>query len=191
MARHQQNWFIITGFCFCQSSCRGSFWIVSHQVQNPRRSEGSAKRKAILENTAVKNDAPKLLASDQAGVALAVNAWTRFWFTPTSVTGLHCLRVLSGLLFICWLLSFVGSQEAFFSTTGWFDREAYLQLQQGDPGMAPPIGWSMLYLAGDSSEIFQALYWGSLVILALFTLGVATRITGFLPWVIVVMGVAT
>ena len=134
----------------------------------------------------MKNDAHKLLASDQDGVALAGNAWTRFWFTPTSVTGLHCLRVLSGLLFICWLLSFVGYQEAFFSTTGWFDREAYLQLQQGDPGMAPPIGWSMLYLAGDSSEIFQALYWGSLVILALFTLGVATRITGILTWVIVV-----
>src|SRR5262249_49058393 len=117
-------------------------------------------------------------------------AWTRFWFTPIPTTGLHCLRVLSGLLFFAWLFSFAGHQESFFSLNGWFDREAHdvvLRRQQLQQGIAPaPIGWSMLYLAGDSLEIFQALYWGSLIVLLLFTLGVATRITGVLTWVIVV-----
>src|SRR5262249_4027039 len=112
------------------------------------------------------------------------NAWTRFWFTPISTTGMKCLRFGSGLLFLAWLFSFAGHQVELFSLNGWLDRKA---LEEMPANLTPvPIGWSILYLAGDSVALFQALYWGSLAVLALFTLGVATRITGVLTWVIVV-----
>jgi hypothetical protein len=114
------------------------------------------------------------------------NVWTRFWFTPISPLGLRCLRFLAGLLFFAWLASFLGHQAEFFSLNGWMDLKAIREVQR-QPDLAPaPIGWSILYLAGDNVQVFQAIYFGSLAVLALFTLGVATRITAPLTWVIVV-----
>jgi hypothetical protein len=129
------------------------------------------------------------------------NAWMRFWFTPTPTTGMQVLRVASGLLFCVWLLSFVGHQKELFSLNGWFDKKAYEQVvgrqreiekaaREGKAqpqNLAPaPIGWSVLYLAGNSDEAFQVLYWASVGVLVLFTLGIGTRVTGILTWVVVV-----
>ena len=102
------------------------------------------------------------------------------------MTGLKCLRVLSGLLFFFWLLSFLGHQQAFFSLNGWFDAKAYQEVQRQQNLAPAPIGWSILYLAGQNAQAFQALYFGSLAVLLLFTLGVATRLTSACAWVIVV-----
>ena len=116
------------------------------------------------------------------------NAWSRFWFAAVPTTGLQYLRLLSGLLFFGWLVSFIGHPVEFFSLTGWLDGEAYIQLQkqlQTQPDLAP-VGWSVLYLAGENEQVFYALYWLSVAVLALFTLGIATRITSVLTWVIVV-----
>jgi hypothetical protein len=133
-----------------------------------------------LENIAVNND------RSATETALADNAWTRFWFTPIPTTGMQCLRFLAGLLFFAWLASFLGHQVEIFSLNGWLDSDAFKEMRrQGD--LAPvPIGWSMLYLAEDSIPLFQAMYFGSLAVFVLFALGVATRITGVLTWVIVV-----
>ncbi|MBI4859132.1 MAG: elongation factor Tu, partial [Candidatus Riflebacteria bacterium] len=40
--------------------------------------------------------------------------------------------------------------------------------------------------AGDNVGLFQTMYWGSIVVFLLFALGVATRVTGVLSWIIVV-----
>lgn len=121
------------------------------------------------------------------------SAWTRFWFTPAQTLPLRALRVLSGLLFFCWLASFLGHQVELFSMSGWIDLEAFRTVPwkhnaQGieNPQSASPVGWSMLHLAGENVALFQAMYFGSLFVLALFTFGIATRITGVLTWVIVV-----
>jgi hypothetical protein len=138
-----------------------------------------------LENIAVNNDRS---ASEQGNpsVALVGSAWTQFWFAPIPTTGLQCLRFLSGMLFFAWLVSFLGHQVEFFSLNGWFDAEAYREVQRQQNLAPAPIGWSMLYLAGDNVQLFQAMYWGSLATLGFFTLGIATRITGVLTWVVVV-----
>jgi hypothetical protein len=133
---------------------------------------------------------------------LAGNPWTRFWFTPTPITGMKVVRVLSGLLFCAWLLSFLGHQAELFSLNGFFDDPAYKEtirrqrlaerppmpgVDLPQPSIAPaPIGWSMLYLAGTSDQAFQVLYWASLVVLVLFTLGIGARVTGILTWIVVV-----
>lgn len=55
------------------------------------------------------------------------------------------------------------------------------------PNIIPhPIGWSILYLARNDRTTFEVLYWSSIVVLVLFTLGIGTRITGVLTWVVVV-----
>jgi hypothetical protein len=126
--------------------------------------------------------------------AAPTNAWTRFWFTPIAPLGLRCLRFLAGLLFFVWLASFLGHQVELFSMNGWMDLRAIGEVrrltqdaeQRGEPSPAPPIGWSILFWAGDNVQAFQAIYFGSLAVFALFALGVATRITAPLTWVIVV-----
>jgi hypothetical protein len=136
--------------------------------------------------------------------AEATGAWTRFWFTPVPTTGLHCLRVLAGLLFFCWLLSFVGHQKELFSMNGWIDAEALTDMQRPElqgpeiqraevlrPELrqhnqtSPTLGWSIFYLAGADDGLFQTLYWGALGVFAAFALGIATRITSVLTWIIV------
>ncbi len=115
------------------------------------------------------------------------SAWSRFWFTPTPTTGYQALRVLSGLLFCCWLLSFLGHQDGFFSFRGWVDLPSFQEARrQENVGNLAPVGWSFLYLAGESRTAFQIMYWGSVAILAAFALGIATRLTGILTWIIVV-----
>src|SRR5437867_3836657 len=54
-----------------------------------------------------------------------VQAWVRFWFAAVDPVGLHCLRLLAGLLFMFWLLAFAGHQGALFGLDGWFDETAY------------------------------------------------------------------
>jgi hypothetical protein len=136
-----------------------------------------------LENTAVNDARP------------AESAWTRFWFTPIPTTGYHALRVCAGTLFCAWLLALAGHQAEFFSFRGFVDlstmqelmrQRAEIARQQPDATDLPPLGWSFLYLAGDNAATFQAMYWGSIAVIALFTLGVATRITSVLTWVILV-----
>jgi hypothetical protein len=115
-----------------------------------------------------------------------VASWNRFWFTAVDPIGLHTLRVLSGLLFLVWIVAFVGHQEAFFGLQGWFDEQAYREASRLPDGIPMPLGWSIFYLCRLSPALMQPLYWGSVAAIALFALGVAPRLTGVLTWVAVV-----
>jgi hypothetical protein len=110
-------------------------------------------------------------------------AWVRFWFTPGDPVGLHALRVLAGLLFLAWLLPFAGQVEAFFGLGGWFDATAYGEAVAIRGGPVDPQSWSILYLCGSDPLRLQAVYWLSVAVVALFTLGLATRLTSVLTWV--------
>ena len=114
-----------------------------------------------------------------------VRAWIEFWFTPIDPVGLHAVRMLSGLLFLTWLLGFAGHHEALFSLVGWFDTKAYLEAGRVPEGVPAPISWSILYLAGENSALLAVIYWSTLAVFALFTLGVAPRVTGVLTWLMV------
>ncbi len=112
-------------------------------------------------------------------------AWTRFWFTPADPISLNALRVLGGLLFLFWLLPFAGQVDALFGLNGWFDARAYHEWSRL-PGVPTRLfGWSILYLCGTSAAAATTVYWLSLAVLVLFTLGLWTRVTGLLTYVIV------
>jgi hypothetical protein len=94
--------------------------------------------------------------------------------------------VLAGLLFIAWLLPFAGHEAEFLGPHGWFDLTAYREASHLLDGPPIPLGWSALYVCGNDVVLLRAFYWLSLAVLALFTLGLWTRVTGVLTWVIVV-----
>jgi predicted Zn finger-like uncharacterized protein len=114
-------------------------------------------------------------------------AWVRFWFTPTDPIGLHALRVLAGLLFLCWLLPFAGSVEPLYGLTGWFDLRAYADFGRGvrEQGGSLPLNWSLLYQLGEDPTTLAGIYWTSLAVLVLFTVGLWPRLTAVLAWVVV------
>jgi hypothetical protein len=114
------------------------------------------------------------------------SAWVRFWFAPADPVGLHALRVLAGLLFLAWLLPFAGHTDSMFGLAGWFDHQAYSEAARLLNEPLRPMGWSLTYLAGTDAQTLTTVYWASIAVLVLFTLGVWTRLTSVLAWVIVV-----
>lgn len=113
-------------------------------------------------------------------------AWTDFWFTPADPIGLSVLRVLGGLIFLCFLLPFAGDPQAFFGLSGWFDAQAYAEASR--LSQLPPhlFSWSAAYWCGKNATLLVAVYWLSMAVVVLFTLGVATRLTGVLTWAAIV-----
>src|SRR5262245_41232597 len=102
-----------------------------------------------LENIAVKTNRMSPAESIALPSTGWLSGWARFWFTPVAPVGLHWVRVLSGLLFLSWLLPFAGHQTELFSLSGWFDRQAYQEMSQLPDGAPFPTGWSLVYLCGD------------------------------------------
>jgi hypothetical protein len=162
-----------------------------------------------LENTALKNsrsDASAKLAGPRLSKAGFVQAWTHFWFQPVSPLGLSALRVFSGVLFIFWLLTLAGQQDALFGLTGWVDKEAYgdarrfVEAAERDRNPENPEineearridddfqgRWSVLFMFGASAGWLTAVYWLTLAVFGLFTLGLWTRLTSVLTWLMVV-----
>jgi hypothetical protein len=95
------------------------------------------------------------------------------------------LRVASGLLFLAWLLPLAGHVDGLFGLDGWFDRQAYRAASHLPGGPPQPFTWSILYLFGTNAALLTAAYWSSIAVLSLFTLGVWTRLTAILSWLIV------
>jgi hypothetical protein len=115
-----------------------------------------------------------------------IGSWVNFWFAAVDPIGLNALRVLAGLLFLFWLLPFAGEHQALFGLGGWFDATAYREASHLR-GLPPHLfGWSLVYLCGTNSVALAVVYWLLIASILLFTLGLATRITGILTWVAVV-----
>jgi len=112
-------------------------------------------------------------------------AWSRFWFAPIDPTGLHVVRVLTGLLLLGWiLLTFWGNVASFVGPYGWMDVRAFTEASRLPGGELSP-GWSVAYLCGGNETALTAFFWGSVAVLVLFTLGILPSVTAVLTWVVV------
>jgi hypothetical protein len=109
----------------------------------------------------------------------------RFWFTSVDAIGFHTVRVFAGLLFLAWLLPFAGNLNGLFGMHGFFDLQAYNEAARLSDGTPRPVGWSILYLTGKSPALLAATYWAAIGVLILFTLGLWTRLTAMLTFVII------
>jgi hypothetical protein len=107
--------------------------------------------------------------------------------------GLHVIRTLTGLLLLSWLLlTYAGNIESLLSPQGWVDVQALddaARLAQSIkvPGQEAPFApkWSILYWCGGNLLALNAVFWASVGMLLLFTLGVYPRLTAVLTWVVV------
>jgi predicted DCC family thiol-disulfide oxidoreductase YuxK len=110
-------------------------------------------------------------------VGAARKGWNAFFFLPADPTAVGVIRVVVGLL-ACWsLLVFGLDLHDYFGADGWADPAA-IRMTQG------PMVWSFWFPVPDA---WLRLVWcGCLVVLVLYTLGLYSRMTAVLGWVIVV-----
>jgi predicted DCC family thiol-disulfide oxidoreductase YuxK len=106
-----------------------------------------------------------------------VRGWNAFFFTPTDPTPLGMLRILIGALAF-WSLFVLGLDlDDYFATTGWAEPTTIQATQH-------PLTWSFWFHISD--PWLRPAWCASLVVLFLFTIGLFTRVTAVLSWVIVV-----
>lgn len=121
--------------------------------------------------------------------------WNEFWLRPRDPANLGRLRIGVGLLVLVWLLSFAPDLGTLFSfdgllptagVTDWEQdtvfREQFAFSDSSRRGLSPSPRLSILALSEASGELWTALI-ACAVVVALFTAGVFTRITGVLALV--------
>jgi len=108
-----------------------------------------------------------------------LRGWDRFWFTPADPATFCLIRLLAGLMLLYTHLVWTLDLEAFFGPAAWVSREAWPSSGHG------PFAWSYLLLV-ESPALLWTLHIAALVVLAMFALGLASRVTSVLAFVITV-----
>lgn len=110
----------------------------------------------------------------------AVRGWNAFFFTPADPTALGLIRIAVGLLLFWSLLVYGLDLHAFFGSEGWADPESVRFVNR----MQAPAAWSFWFHVPD--PLLRPVWVACLVVVACFTMGLWSRVTAVLAWVIVV-----
>ncbi len=105
------------------------------------------------------------------------SGWNAFFFSAADPTPLGLIRVAVGLLAFWSLFVFGLDLHDYFGSTGW-------ALPSAIRALGHPLSWSFWFLVPDAW--LREVWCLCLVVLGLFTLGVCSRVTAVLCWVIVV-----
>jgi hypothetical protein len=110
----------------------------------------------------------------------SLQAWSRFFFAPADPTALGLIRVVVGALLL-WDLGVLGLDlRDYLGEDGWIGPEA----ARGYLSEHSPWAWSFWLWVPDS---WLPVAWAvSLAVLALFTVGLWSRVTAVLAWAIAV-----
>ena len=127
-----------------------------------------------------------------------LQAWDRFWFAPSSPTTLGLIRVCCGVVTLYVHLAYTFGLLSYVGTHGWVDSEVIRWLrndvkfyQVPDTWRLPSEDdvvarghkvWSVYYHLQDPAAIY-AVHGAILVAIALFTVGLWTRVTSVLTWI--------
>ncbi len=103
--------------------------------------------------------------------------WDAFFFTPADPTALGLIRVATGLLAFWSLLVLGLDLHDYLGSDGWAEPSAVRAAQRS-------LAWSFWFLVPDGALLVAWLT--CLAVLALFTLGLFSRSTAVLAWLIVV-----
>jgi hypothetical protein len=114
-------------------------------------------------------------------LAKSLAAWDRFWFAPSLPHTLALIRILAGAMLFYTHFALTLDLTAFLGKDAWISRSTALLLNQGPDGRT--WVWSYLYYI-DSPAMLWTVHIIALVILAMFTLGLFTRVTSVLAFVI-------
>ncbi len=108
-----------------------------------------------------------------------IGGWNRFWFTQADPSTVCLIRILAGaMLFYTHLIWALNSSE-FFGTNSWLRSETMARLNRSG------FAWSHLWMTQSNSSLV-ILHILALVVFVLMTVGLFTRVTTVLAFVITV-----
>ena len=102
--------------------------------------------------------------------------WNRFWFTPSDPATLGLIRILAGAMLFYTHLVWGLALTDFFGQQGWLSRDAVLAAKA-------PYSWSYLWWC-ESPAALWTVHIAALVVLALFTVGLYSRVMSVLAFII-------
>lgn len=106
--------------------------------------------------------------------------WDRFFFSPVDPTPLGLIRLGTGAL-LFWSLAVAGFDlQAYFGKTGWANTD-YVRARLAEQS---PTAWSFWFFVPDNALL--PVWVGCLVVLAFYTVGLWSRVSAILAWVIAV-----
>jgi len=106
-----------------------------------------------------------------------LGAWNRFWFTPADPATLSLIRILAGAMLFYTHLIWSLDLEAFFGPDGWFSISFVRMYQAGG------YGWSYFWWLTSPAAMWTA-HILALIVFAMFTLGLFSRTTAVLAFII-------
>jgi hypothetical protein len=141
-----------------------------------------------------KPETPPAAAEDTLGDW--VRDWNRFWFSAADPTTLAFMRLCCGVLILYIHLSYSWGLLSYVGPDGWVDELTMDQLRHKEPNLVPAWDWSpqLIKLPDEGRYIWSiffhlrepfwiwAAHLGILAAMALFTLGLWTRVTSVLSW---------
>ena len=115
-------------------------------------------------------------------------SWNAFFFTPADPTSLGLIRVGLGALLFWSMLVYGMDLRDFFGSHGWADADTVRYINYELPSVGyqgrHPHAWSFWFWVPDA--LLWPVWGLCMVVLALFTVGLWSRATAVLAWVIVV-----
>lgn len=115
-----------------------------------------------------------------------LGGWDRFWFTPTDPAAYCLIRVLAGLMLLYTHAVWTLDLEAFFGATPWVTLDA-LKPPDNLPEAQRFINFAWSYLNYvQSPGLLWTVHIAALVVLTMFTLGLFSRVTSVLSFLITV-----
>lgn len=109
----------------------------------------------------------------------AVAGWNKFWFTPADIATLALMRILAGAMLVYTHLVWMKELETFVAVDGLIPR-ATVEAAYGER-----MKWAFTYLwQCDTPTNLYAAHIAGLVVLAMFTVGLFTRVTAVLSFLV-------
>lgn len=104
-----------------------------------------------------------------------VAGWNRFWFEPTDPATLGMIRICAGAMLLYTHLVWGLDLTTFFGAHGWLSPSAVSSVQEGS------FTWSYLWWF-ESSWALWTVHVAALVVFAMLTVGLFTRVVAVLAW---------
>jgi hypothetical protein len=114
--------------------------------------------------------------------AASVSGWNRFWFRPRDVATVAVIRICCGAMLFYTHLVWTKELDAFFGNDGFVPPDAARSFYEGI-GSSWHYAVSYLWFVRSPAALY-ALHYAGLAVLAMFTLGLFTRVTAVLSLVV-------
>lgn len=124
-----------------------------------------------------------VIASVRNWIGKIVGVWERFWFTPTQPHTLAMIRIFAGSMIFYTHLVWSLDLMAFLGPNSWITGDVVREIHASRGSSS--FVWSYLWYI-DSPAILWALHIAALIVMAMLTLGLYSRVTSVLTFIITV-----